>query len=240
MRTRRVAFALGLALATVSCTTTEISDLLRTAGGGSDNSLATVVAGLKQALEVGTERAVALTGKDGGYSDNLRIRIGTPEKLEKAASALRSLGLGSFVDDLELQMNRAAERAAGEAKPVFWDAVRDMTFDDARAILKGPDTAATDYFRARTEPRLRELYAPIVERTLAEVGAVREYNRLLERYAALPFTTRPDLRLEDYVTDRALDGLFTMLADEERRIRRDPVARTTELLRRVFGAVAGE
>lgn len=195
-----------------------------------------ISAGLKQALEVGTTRAVTRTSAAGGYLSDPLIRIGLPESLQGMARGLRAVGFGGPIDDFEVAMNRAAERAAGEAKDVFWQAIRQMTFSDAQAILRGGDTAATDYFERTTRDTLRARFQPIVSERMDEVGVVRSYDQLVSRYAAIPFTKPPALDIRSYVTEKALDGLFTVLGQEERRIRTDPAARTTELLRQVFGS----
>ncbi len=196
---------------------------------------ATVAAGLKEALQVGTERTVLATSSVDGFLANQLIRIVLPEQFETMGKALRAVGFGSQVDALEVAMNRAAERAAGEAKAVFWDAIRQMSVADAFGILNGGDTAATNYFRDRTEATLRSRFQPIVEQKMGEVGLYRIYEDVVDRYRTIPFVTTPPLDLGDYVTDKSLDGLFVVLAQEEKRIREDPVARTTELLRQVFG-----
>ena len=192
-------------------------------------------AGLREALEIATARAVKRTSRAGGFSANDLIRIQLPEALEAPARALRLVGLGRHVDDLEAAMNRAAERASAEATPLFVDAVRGLSFADARRILQGGDTAATDYFRGKTETRLASRFRPEAHEAMRKVGLYREYEALLGAYQNLPLTHKPNLDLADYITERTIDGLFQLLGREERRIRRDPVARTTELLREVFG-----
>lgn len=197
----------------------------------------TIISGLKQALEVGTRSAVDQTSQVNGYFDNPLIRIPLPGTLDTMAKGLRAIGFGDRVDELELQMNRAAEQAAGEATDVFWNAIRQMTFADARAILQGNDTAATDFFERTTRGELAQRFEPIVTEKVGQVGLARLYDDLTARYAALPFASKPTLNLSDYVTGRALDGLFTVLGEEERKIRTDPAARSTALLQRVFGSV---
>ena len=192
-------------------------------------------AGLREALEIATARAVKRTSRAGGFSANDLIRIQLPEALETPARALRLVGLGRHVDDLEAGMNRAAERASAEATPLFVDAVRGLTFADARRILQGGDTAATDYFRGKTETRLASRFRPEAQRAMRNVGLYRDYEALLGAYQNLPLTEKPNLDLADYITERTIDGLFHVLGREERLIRHDPVARTTELLREVFG-----
>lgn len=195
----------------------------------------TVVAGLKEALRVGTGNAVDAVSRRGGYMDNLAIRIPVPEKLEKADRLLRRIGMGDRVDDFVLSMNRAAEKAAPAAVDIFVGAVKEMTITDAFGILKGGDTAATDYFRNRTTDRLYGLFRPVITDTMGQTGVVKSYKRLVDRYTSIPFVKEEPVDLEDYVTDQALAGLFHMVGEEERKIRKDPAARVTELLRRVFG-----
>lgn len=203
--------------------------------GGLDNE--TVVAGLKEALKVGTERTVSLTSARDGYLGNALIRIALPEQFESTASTMRDYGLGSYVDELETGMNRAAELAAGEATDVFWTAITQMTLADGFAILQGGDSAATDYFRQKTSATLEARFQPIVRNSMAEVGVANLYDQALTVYNRIPLVEKPEMvNLETYVTDRALGGLFTVLAQEEQKIREDPVARTTDLLKRVFGS----
>ena len=201
---------------------------------------ATVAAGLREALAVATGRSVETLSSMDGFLGNALLRIAVPEQFESAASTLRNVGLGSQVDAFETAMNRSAERACGEARQVFWDQIRAMSIADAFGILRGADDAATQYFRTRTEATLRARFTPIVQDKMSEVGLYGLYNDLADAYDALPLTTRPALDLDAYITDRALDGLFTTLAGEEARIREDPVARTTDLLKRVFGSVTAQ
>jgi len=195
----------------------------------------TVAAGLKEALRVGAERTVTATSKTDGFLANQLIHIALPEQYNQMARTLKKVGLGNQVDALETGMNRAAERAAGEAKAVFWDAITQMTLVDAYNILNGGESAATGYFRAHTADRLRSRFHPIVAAKMQEVGLYQLSNQAISSYNALPFVTKPAVDLESYVTEKALDGLFKTLALEEKRIRQDPAARSTELLRRVFG-----
>jgi Protein of unknown function (DUF4197) len=194
----------------------------------------TVARGLREALRIGTGRAVERTSRIDGFLADELIRIHLPEELQDMAAALRRIGFSRQVDELEVAMNRAAEKAAGEARVIFVDAVTGMSIADAFGILRGGDTAATDYLRERTADRLRQRFHPIVRDKMEDVGLYRSYNQLAEAYNALPFTRKPALLLDDYLTEEALDGLFTTLGQEERRIREDPIARTTELLRKVF------
>lgn len=204
-------------------------------GSGQLNE-ATTAAGLREALTVGTERTVARVTVQDGYIGNPDIRIPLPAQWTRPARMLRDVGLGSYVDEIDMTMNRAAERAAREAYPVFADAVAAMTIKDAFAILEGTDTEATDYFRRQTEKQLRARYAPVVTAQMDQLGVTRAYAKARDLYEGLPMNVSVEaVDLEAYVVDGALDGLFTVLAQEERRIRQDPLARTTALLKRVFG-----
>jgi hypothetical protein len=193
-------------------------------------------AGVRDALHVGSERAVALASAPGGFLDDARIHIRPPKTLRTIGNALRAIGLGAQVDELEVGMNRAAELAAAEAKPVFADAIRAMTLQDAVNIVHGGDTAATDYFRGATEARLHDRFKPIVASSLSRIGVRRQYDAVVARYQALPFAQPANLDLDEYTTNKALDGLFLLLAEEERKIRTDPAKRTTAILRQVFGS----
>ena len=196
---------------------------------------ARIGAALKQALQVGTENAVKLTGKTDGYFTNKAIKILMPEKLRTVEKGLRTVGYGPEVDNLVLSMNRAAERAAPEAKKIFWDAIGKMTIDDAQRILNGTPTAATDYFKDKTSASLTLAFRPIVDRAMDEVGTVKQYNELLGQAKTIPFLKTEHYDLDRHVVGKALDGLFHVVGDEERKIRSDPAARVTSLLKDVFG-----
>jgi hypothetical protein len=205
--------------------------------GGEKSGLsdAKIGSGLKEALKVGTENAVNLTGKTDGYFLNQVIKILMPEKLKFFEKGLRAVGYGPQVDEFVLSMNRAAEKAAPAAKQIFWDAVGEMTFDDARKILSGSDTAATEYFKGKTTDRLTATFKPIVDKSMNEVGVTRQYNELVDRYESIPFVKKESFDLDQYVVTKALGGLFYMVGEEERKIRKNPAARTTDLLKEVFG-----
>jgi hypothetical protein len=194
-----------------------------------------IASGLKEALQVGTQNAVNLTGKTDGYFGNPAIKILMPEKLRTLESGLRAVGYGPKVDEFILSMNRAAERAAPAAKQIFWDAIGAMTFEDARKIWSGGDTAATEYFQSKTSDKLTTAFRPTVEHATNEVGVTRQYKELLGRYQAIPFAKSESLDVDHYVVSKALDGLFHVVGDEEKKIRTNPVARTTDLLKQVFG-----
>lgn len=200
---------------------------------GEDEDQAT--AAIREALQVGAERTVARTGRDDGYWGNPLIRIGLPQELQQAGDQLRRFGLGSQVDELERSMNRAAEAAAQEAVPVFVSAIRGMSPSDVHGVIRGEDDAATQYLRGASEAELRDRYQPIVREQMGEAGVYRVWQPVQEAAGRIPGIPALDVDLDRYVTDRAMDGLFTVLAEEEGRIREDPAARTTELLRRYFG-----
>jgi hypothetical protein len=195
-----------------------------------------IIGGLKEALQVGTEKTVALVSQADGYYKNPDIKIPLPESVQKLDKLLRAAGYGEKVDNFELSMNRAAERAAPEAQAIFGDAIKQMTFDDANKILNGPDDAATAYFQDKTSGRLEEIFKPIVEDAMGEVGVTRSFQDLNAKAQSIPFGKSMSFDLDQYVTDGALDGLFKMLAEQEKLIRTDPAARVTDLLKKVFAS----
>jgi hypothetical protein len=205
-------------------------------GGGSSPSNTEIVQGLKEALQIGTGNAVQLVSKVDGYYKNPKIRIPLPDTVRKTEQILRVAGYGSKLDEFELSMNRAAERAAPEAKGLFLDAIKQMTFTDAKKILNGRENEATLYFKEKTSPRLKEISKPIVHQAMGDVGVTRSYQDLEQSARSVPFAGSFAFDLDQYVTERALDGLFLMVAEEEKRIREDPMARTTDLLKKVFGS----
>ena len=194
-----------------------------------------ITAGLKQALQISTGKAVAATGKPDGFLKNAAIKILLPEKLRNVGKGLRMVGMGAQVDELEVGMNRAAEQAAPAAKQIFLNALTRMTFSDARQILSGGDTAATDYFKRTSSDQLTTAFAPIVHKSMENVGVVRQYDQMMQNPVAASFSKNQNLNLDEYVVGKTLDGLFYMLGQEEKKIRSDPAAQTTALLREVFG-----
>lgn len=194
-----------------------------------------MVSGLKEALEVGTGNAVAVLEKPGGYSLNPQVKIPLPESVQKIKVALQAVGYGPQLEAFESSTNTAAETAAPKAKAIFWDSIRKMSISDAGKIIKGGDTAATDYLREKSSTRLTEALRPIIHDSLSKVGTTAKYQALTQQVQNLPFTKDLNLDLDDYVTDGALKGLFHMLGQEEMKIRKDPAARSTELLKKVFG-----
>lgn len=214
----------------------ELLDTL-TKGAGQGDSLSTgeIVDGLKEALEVGTDNAVKLVGKEGGYSQNPKIKIPLPGSLEKVQGMLRALGYGPQLDEFDKSMNRAAEVAAPKAKAIFWDSIKQMSFTDAKGILNGGDMAATHYLKEKSSGQLEEVFRPIIHKAMGEVGVTQKYQNLSKPIENLPFAKGAVPDLDGYVTDGALNGLFYMLGQEEKKIRQNPAARGTELLKKVFG-----
>jgi hypothetical protein len=215
----------------------QLGELLRGLGIGQSKSLseAKIGSGLKEALKIGTGNAVNLTGRLDGYFMNQAIKILMPEKLQTMEKALRAVGYGPKVDEFILSMNRAAERAAPGAKKIFWDAIGEMTFDDARKILAGSNTAATEYFKGKTTDKLTAAFKPIVNQATNEVGVTRQYKELVGKFQTVPFMKSESFDLDQYVVTKGLDGLFYMVGEEEKKIRTDPAARVTDLLKEVFG-----
>lgn len=217
-----------------------LSDLLKGAQEtmGSQGVLSNddIIQGLKEALQVGTEKAVAFVSKPDGYYQNPDIKIPLPESVQKTEKILRAAGYGEKVDNFELSMNRAAERAAPEAKSIFGDAIKQMTFDDAQKILNGRENEATLYFEDKTSAQLQEAFKPIVQDAMGEVGVTRSFQDLNAKAESIPFGKSLSFDLDQYVTDGALKGLFKMLAEEERQIRTQPAARVTDLLKKVFAS----
>ena len=216
-----------------------MDEILKKAGAalGHDTSQLSddkIIAGLKEALQVSTGKAVALTGKPDGFLKNQAIKILLPPKLQTVGKTMRMLGMGARVDELEVAMNRAAEQATPQAKQIFLAALKKMSFDDARHILTGNDTAATDYFKRTSSADLSVAFAPIVHQSMQRVGVVQQYQRVLNS-APGGNALAGQFDLDKYVLGRTLDGLFYMLGEEEKRIRKDPAAQTTALLRQVFG-----
>ena len=173
--------------------------------------------------------------REDGYFGNAAVKILMPSSIQKVADVARMAGYQKQVDEFILSMNRAAEAAAPLASRYFGDAIRDMTLEDVRGILTGGNTAATDFFRRKTHDKLYAAFKPIVSQKVGEVGATRAYKNMMGRYESVPLVGKQSLDLDDYVTNKSLDGLFHMVGEEEKKIRTDPIARTTDLLKAVFG-----
>jgi hypothetical protein len=197
---------------------------------------AEVTNGLKEALVNGVSKGTDLTSKLDGYYKNPEIKIPFPQDVKMVETKLRALGMGKEVDKFVVTLNRGAEEAAKEAKPIFIAAIKQMTIDDAFAILKGQPDAATQYLKKTTTAQLKEKFKPIVQASLDKVQATKYYGDLVNNYNRIPFITKVNPNLNDYATDMAIQGLFTMIAKEEKSIRQDPAARTTDLLKKVFGS----
>ena len=195
----------------------------------------TTISGLKEALSVGTNNAVKSVSKVDGYFGNEAIKILMPEKIRKVTDALSAVGYKKEVDDFVLSMNRAAEKAAPKAVPIFVNAIKHMTFDDARKILQGGDTAATDYFKEKTRVPLFDEFKPVVTESMDKVGVAQSYKKMTAGYDQIPFMKKEDIDLDHYVTNKSLDGLYYMVGQEEKKIRTDPAAQVTDLLKKVFG-----
>lgn len=243
---RGLTMALGILVAcAASAQLPKLDDLIKGAGnlpkapaagshvGAGDEK--TDAAGIKEALAVGTERAVKDLSKQDGYFGNAAVKILMPPSIQKVAEVARMAGFQKQVDEFILSMNRAAEAAAPIAARYFADAIRDMTLEDVRGILTGGDTSATDFFRRKTQDKLYVAFKPIVSQKVGEVGATRAYKDMMGRYESVPMMGRQSLDLDDYVTNKSLDGLFYMIGQEEKSIRTNPAARTTDLLKTVFG-----
>jgi hypothetical protein len=215
----------------------QFDQILKTLGLSQPHGLSDekISSGLTEALKIGTENAVRFTGRLDGYFKNQAIKILMPEKLQTMEKTLRTVGLGPQVDEFILSMNRAAERAAPAAKQIFWDAIGGITFQDAKKILSGNETAATDYFKAKTTDNLTTAFRPIVDKATNEVGVTRQYKGLVGRFQSIPFVKAETMDIDQYITAKALDGLFYVVAQEEKKIRTDPAARVTDLLKEVFG-----
>ncbi|MGE5641037.1 MAG: DUF4197 domain-containing protein [Clostridia bacterium] len=195
------------------------------------------VAGLRAALEKGTQAAVASLGRTDGFLGNAKVKIPLPDSLARAESLMRRVGMGKYADELVVTMNRAAEAAVPEARQIFIDSVRKMSVQDAKGILTGGDTAATDYFRRTTRDPLHGRFLPIVKKATAKVGLAQKYNEYAGRGAQLGLIGKEQSNLDEYVTQKALDGLYVMVAEEEKKIRQDPVSAGASIIQKVFGAL---
>ncbi|MGE0876040.1 MAG: DUF4197 domain-containing protein [Burkholderiales bacterium] len=195
------------------------------------------VSGLKAALEKGSGVAVAALGRTDGFFGNPRVKIPLPESIRSAEKIMRSVGMGKYADELILTMNRAAEAAVPEAKALFIDAVKKMSVQDAKGVLTGGNTAGTEYFRRATSEQLRAKFLPIVQNATKKVNLAAKYNQYAEKGARFGLLKKEDANLDSYVTQKALDGLFFMVAEEEKKIRENPVQAGSNILRKVFGAL---
>jgi hypothetical protein len=229
-----------LTLIITACTTAQINqtigDVNKTLGGEKPLTTAEVADGLKEALIKGISNGSDIVSQLDGYFKNPSIKIPFPPDVKRVEDRLRQIGLGGEVDKFVMTLNRGAEDAAKEAKPIFIAAIKQMTIQDAWAILRGEDDAATQYLKRTTSLLLKEKFKPVIQNSLNKVNATKYYSDIVTRYNQIPTVQKVNPELDDYATDRAIEGLFFMIAKEEKNIREDPVARTTDLLKRVFGA----
>ncbi len=222
-----------------ACTSAQINQAISTANkslGEAPLTSADVAEGLKEALIKGISNGSDLASQLDGYFKNEAIKILFPPDVKKVEDRLRQMGLGNEVDKFVMTLNRGAEDAAKEAKPIFISAIRAMTIEDAWGILKGDQDAATQYLKRTTSAQLKEKFSPVIQASLDKVSATKYYGDLVGTYNKIPFVEKVNPDLNDYATTKAIDGLFVMVAREEKEIRVNPVARTTDLLKRVFGA----
>ena len=245
LKRKPVIFALVSLLSLGGCVSDDwqgvAKTLLESQTGGAVNSVsslsvAQITQGLKEALNVGTTNVVSQLGKSGGFNLDPKIRIPLPQSLAKVDKALDVVGLGYMTNDLETKMNAAAEMATVQAKALFINAIQQMTIADARQILSSQQDAATQYLRKTMGQELAVKIEPIVANTLAQTGAVKAYDTVTGQYAALPFVSGLKTDLNEYVTAKAMDGIFHYVAQEEAAIRQNPAKRTSEILRTVFGS----
>ena len=234
---KRMIFILVIVLG--ACTSAQINQTIgevnKSLGGSAPLTTSEVAQGLKEALVKGISIGADRVSQLDGYFKNPEIKIPFPPEVQKVEDRLRQLGLGNEVDKFVMTLNRGAENAAREAKPIFIEAIRAMTIEDAWSILRGEDDAATQYLKRTTSGLLKEKFKPVIQKSLSEVNATRYYGEIVSRYNQIPFVQKVNPDLDDYATDRAIEGLFLMIAREEKNIRDNPVARTTEILKRVFG-----
>ena len=210
----------------------EFVDKKRNGGGELDSN--TIIAGLKEALSIGAQNGVKTVSQTDGYFGNQLIKILVPEKIQKIAKLMRKAGFHKEVDQFELSMNRAAEKAGPQALVFFTDAVKEMTIPDGIKILRGKDTEATDYLKSKTYDKIYGSFKPVVSSAMNDVGVTKSFKEMMDKARTIPFLKRETVDLDEYVTSKALDGLFLMVGQEEKKIRKDPVARVTDLLKKVF------
>lgn len=214
----------------------QAEDAYKEATGQKKLTNAEVIKGLKEALTIGTNNSTALASKVDGFNGNSRIRIPFPEEAVKVKNTLNDLGMQSQIKKFEETINRAAEEAAKEAAPIFVEAIKGMSIGDGFKILKGTDNAATKYLQDKTSAQLKEKFKPVVKNAISKVEVTKYWNPLITTYNKIPTVQKMNPDLDEYITLKAMQGLFTLLADEELKIRKDPVARVTALLKKVFGS----
>jgi len=235
MKKALVLTALMLGACTSAQINQAINDVNKQIGSSKPLTSAEVGEGLKEALTNGISKGADLVSQADGYFKNPEIKIPFPPDVKKVEDKLRQIGLGSEVDKFVMTLNRGAEDAAKEAKPIFITAIKQMTIQDAFSILKGQPDAATQYLKRTTSSLLKEKFKPVIQNSLNKVNATKYYTEIVTRYNAIPLVQKVNPDLDDYATDKAIEGLFLMIAKEEKNIRENPIARTTDLLKRVFG-----
>ena len=237
---KRIVLIVGLSLSLAASAQAQLNALKKAAkgltSGGAQLSSAEIAEGLKEALTNGISKGSDIVSQVDGYFKNPEIKIPFPPEAKKAEDKLRQVGMGSEVDKFIVSLNRAAEDAAKEAKPVFVTAIKQMTIQDAVGILKGQPDAATQYLKKTTSSPLKDAFMPIVKNSLEKVNATKYYADLINTYNKLPLVQKMNPNLDEYATDKAIGGLFVMIAREEKNIRSNPGARTSELLKKVFGS----
>lgn len=229
-----VALVVGTSACTVAEVQRTVDGVMAGTGAGGAVTQNEVASGLKQALEVGIKNGAGKASQTDGYYKNSLIRIPFPPDVKKVENTLRQLGLGNEVDRFVLTLNRGAEDAAKSAVPIFVSAIKQMTIADAWSILKGDKDAATQYLKRTTSTQLQNAFMPVIQSSLEKTNATRYYTDLVTRYNQIPTVQKVNPNLSEYATQKAMDGLFLLVAQEEANIRENPIARTTELLRRVF------
>lgn len=223
-----------LVFISVSCTEHQVKQVIGTLGESNELTSSEVGSGLKEALIKGITIGANNASKQDGYFKNSLIKIPFPQDLIKVKNTLNDLGLNKLVSDFELSLNRAAEKGATKAAPIFVSAIKKMTIQDAWSILKGDQHSATNFLKKATSQELTTAFKPIVKNSLDEVNATKYFTQMITRYNQIPLVKKLNPNLEDYATEKAIDGLFVMVEKEEEKIREDPAARTTALLQKVF------
>lgn len=207
------------------------------AAGLADISSGEAASGLKEALTTGADFAVSSLGRDNGFLGNAKVKIPLPESLKTAEKAMRTFGMGKYADELVTTMNHAAEKAVVEAKPILLDSIKKMTVQDAKGILTGGDDSVTQFFKRTTSEQLAQKFRPVVEESTKKVKLADKYNKFAGKAASAGLIDEKDADLDSYVTHKAMDGLFLMIAEKEKEIRRNPLGAGSSLLQKVFGAL---